>query len=588
MKVSVRLDKLRLLMSENGISACILPSSDPHGSEYLADHWQTRAWFSGFTGSAGLLVVETEQAGLFTDTRYYLQAEKQLQDSGIELFKLDIQPDYITWLTQQLKQGDVVAVWGEDIAEGEYNKLNSKLADSGIRMISDFDFITPIWTDRPAIPQTQTFVHELAFTGASVDEKLAAVRNQMNIKKAEYQLFTALDEIAWLFNIRGNDVMYNPVSVAYAVVGLNDAMLFIEQQKLTSNAKEMLENAGVSVLKYNDVYTFVANLKQSVLFDVAKTNHRIVSALRPGIKRITAISSVSELKACKSVHEIEQIKQIMVDDGVAMVRFLQWLEIAVSNEMVTEISAAAKLHEFRRMSELFMGDSFNAISSYKEHGAIVHYSPTIETDSALRADGIYLIDSGGQYLGGTTDITRTISLGNVKSVERLHFTLVLIGNINLAMAMFPEGTRGYQLDILARKALWEYGLNYGHGTGHGVGYFLNVHEGPQSISPRLIDYPIKKGMLISNEPAFYVEGKYGIRTENLMVVVEAEETAHGKFLEFETVTLCPIDTQLIDRDLLSDAHRSWLNSYHSKVFDELAPKLTEIEREWLEIKTAAI
>lgn len=590
-QVKERLELLRQAMKKAGISACIIPGTDPHAGEYISDFWKERVWISGFTGSAGTAAVTLDKAGLWTDSRYFLQGANQLQGSSIELMKQGL-PDtleIIPWLATVLKSGDKVAVNAQMFSVNAYANMKTELKLSGIELVS-VDLLKEVWTDRPALPSKPFFVFDSKYSGKTVKEKLILLRAEL--KKAHAQVFalSALDDIAWLFNIRGNDVAFNPVVIAYALVDEDSATLFVDSAKCTDDSKNYLKENGVKVADYLDIYNSLKAIPagKAVLFDGNKFNQSLYEAIPAACDKRISMSPVFKLKSIKNEVEITGVRKAMIKDGVALTKFFMWLEDNVSSGKLTEITIADKLRGFRAQQKNFIGESFDTIAGYAGHGAIVHYSASAESASTLKPEGILLLDSGGQYLDGTTDITRTITLGKPTSKQKKDYTLVLKGHIDLAMAKFPENTRGSQLDILARKSMWDRGLNYGHGTGHGVGHFLNVHEGPQNI--RMDENPatLQIGMITSNEPGIYRTDDYGIRTENLVLTVPAEKTEFGQFLKFETLTLCYIDTKLIDKSLLNKTEEKWLNEYHKTVYKKLSPYLSEEEKKWLKKKCKEI
>ncbi len=582
--INERISALRAHIAKEDIQAFIIPSTDPHLSEYVAPHWQSREWISGFTGSAGTVVVTAQEAGLWTDSRYFLQAARQIEGTGITLFKemLPETPSIPTFLSSQLKEGDTVGIDGKMFSASEVQHLQRELEKSGIRVKSIADPMQLLWSDRPAMPLAPAFVYDTRYAGRSFTEKLSTIRKEMGKAGAEALLLSALDEIAWLLNIRGNDVHCNPVVVSYLLIGEYEVHYFIQPQKVTSELASYFNANGISVHVYEEIEDYLNNFNaKSILVNPAKTNYAIHSAIHPGCRIISGASPVTLLKAIRNEQEITGIHAAMQRDGVALVKFLKWLEEAVPTGRETEISVDRKLHAFRAAQPLYMGESFDTIAGYKEHGAIVHYEATPETDVTLKPEGFLLLDSGAQYLDGTTDITRTIALGNLTEEEKTDYTLILKGHIALAMAVFPEGTRGAQLDALARMPIWKQHMNYLHGTGHGVGHFLNVHEGPQSI--RMNDNPLdlQPEMVTSKEPAVNNAGSHGIRTENLLLTVPAGEGMFGNYLKFETITLCPICQKGIIKELLTTEEIEWLNEYHRTVYEKLAPDLNNEEREWL-------
>ena len=549
--INQRIDALRALLKREGIDAFIIPSTDPHLSEYVAPYWKSREWISGFTGSAGTAVITTDKAGLWTDSRYFLQAEQQLEGSGIDLYKemLPETPSILDFLRENLTANSVVGIDGKVFSTTQAIALQEDLAKNGITVKSIADPMNEIWTDRPPMPEAPAFIHEMKYAGKSCPDKLAAIRREMKKSEADVLLVSALDEIAWTLNIRGNDVHCNPVVVSYLIINEQETHFFIQPEKVT--------------------------------LDMGKTNYAVYSALPPSCRVLDERSPIALLKAVRNDREIAGIHAAMQRDGVALVKFLKWLEEAVSAGNETEISVDKKLHEFRAAQPLYMGESFDTIAGYKEHGAIVHYEATPATDVPLKPEGFLLLDSGAQYLDGTTDITRTIALGKLTEEEKTDYTLILKGHIDLAMAVFPEGTRGAQLDVLARMPIWQHHMNFLHGTGHGVGHFLNVHEGPQSIRMNENPVTLRPGMVTSNEPGVYKAGSHGIRTENLVLTVKDGEGMFGNYLKFETITLCPICKKGIIKEMLTAEETAWLDNYHQHVYETLSPSLNEGEREWL-------
>ena len=589
------LSALRNLMNKHNIDAYIIPMTDAHLSEYVANHWRVIKWFSGFSGSAGTIVVTKNFAGLWTDSRYFIQAENQLKDSGIELVKLIIPhtPEYINWLNKKLDTNSKVAFDAKVFPVGLAQTMESVFNRKSIKINGNFDFINEIWKDRPEIPTNKIFIHDVKYAGKSSKEKVAELNKKMNEQSIDYHLLSSLDDIAWLFNIRGNDIDYNPLAVSYALVSNENAILYINSEKLTNEVRKKLTDDKITIKSYNEIYNDLKKIERgkTIFTQLSKTNYALYNSIPKECHIVDDINLTSVMKAKKNETEVRHIRETMVKDGVAMVKFLYWIEKNVGKEKITEISAAEKLRTFRAEQEGFVGESFGTISGYRAHGAMPHYSATKETDAELKPEGLYLVDSGGQYFGGTTDITRTVTLGKLTDEEKRDFTLALRGTIDLAMAVFPYGTKGVQLDTIARKPLWDNQMNYGHGTGHGVGFFLNVHEGPQSISPNAqnnVSNILDVGMLTSDEPAFYRKDKHGIRIENLILVVEDRENEFGKFLKFETVTMCPIDTKPVDVNLLTKEEKDWLNNYHKEVYEKVSPFLDAEHKEWLEEKTKEV
>lgn len=590
-KILKHLSSLRQAMVQHGVSACIIPGTDPHASEYIADYWKEREWISGFDGSAGTAVVTLTTAGLWTDSRYFLHAAEQLEGTGIELMKQGLPEtlEILPWLATQLKAGEKVGVNPQVFSLNSYASMKNELKMNGLELLS-IDLPGAVWTDRPSIPLNPFYAFNVKYAGKSAVDKLALVRAELKKAHADVFVMSALDDIAWLFNIRGNDVDYNPVVISYALIENDKATLFIAPEKLTHETSSYLKNEGVVVEGYEAIYDRLKQLKpsESVLVDGSKLNQALYESIPSTCVIRNTMSPVFKLKGVKNEVEMAGVRSAMVKDGVALTRFFMWLEANLESGKLSEISISEKLRAFRSEQENFVGESFGTIAGYAAHGAIVHYNAQPETESTLKAENILLLDSGGQYLDGTTDITRTIALGKPTDEQQVDFTLVLKGHIALATALFPAGTRGSQLDILARKALWDLGLNYGHGTGHGVGHFLCVHEGPQSI--RMDENPtvLQSGMMISNEPGMYRTNEYGIRIENLVHVVPAQKTEFGQFLKFETLTLFPIDRELIDITLLNEDEEMWIDEYHAEVVRKLSPSLTDEEVIWLENKCRLI
>ena len=565
-----RIAALREAMRQQKVDAYIIPSSDPHLSEYPADRWKSREWISGFTGSAGTIVVTADKAGLWTDSRYFLQAASQLEGSGIELYKLALPetPSITEFLLHELHAGQAVGLDGQTYSAAEASALANKLSRKEIKLDTSADLIEGIWKDRPAVPGNPIFEMPEALSGASVHEKLDLINNQLRSEGADCLILAALDEIAWTFNIRGTDVTYNPVVVSYAFVSEDESVLFIKPEKLTAEITEHLKKEGVTLAEYSMIQRYLSRLPENsrVFVDMNKTNVSLYDAIPGSCTIVEGISPANHLKSIKNETEIKGFQNAVVKDGVALTKFYIWLEKQMAEgAQVTEISAAEKLTALRAEQPQYIMDSFGTICGYAEHGAIVHYSATPETDATLKPEGLLLIDSGAQYLDGTTDITRTIALGEPTEQMKKDFTRVLKGTISLAKSKFPAGTRGSQIDILARKALWDSGINYLHGTGHGIGHCLNVHEGPQSIRMEETPVTLKPGMVISDEPAMYRTGEYGIRTENMILVREDSETEFGKFLGFDTLTLCFIDTSLIIIPMLSAREHAWLKEKTTEI-----------------------
>ena len=589
-----RIAALREAMKQHKIDAYIIPTSDPHMSEYPADCWKYREWISGFTGSAGTVIITADKAGLWTDSRYFLQASTQLEGTGIELFKMMLPetPTIPEFLTHELKEGQTVGLNGEIYSLADARSLEKALAEKEIKLNTNASLIDPSWKERPAIPEAPMFEMPIELSGKSTEDKLLDINKMLHKAGADCTILSALDEVAWTFNIRGTDVAYNPVVISYAFVSEKESVLFVNPKKIPAEIAEHLKKEGVTLADYGMLATFLSRLPERtrVFIDSKRTNVAIYNALPKSSILIEGISPANHLKSIKNETEIKGFRNAVLKDGIAMTKFYFWLEkMLKAGEKVTELSAAAKLTALRSEQPQYVMDSFASISSYGPHGAVVHYSPTPETDTELKTDSLYLLDSGAQYLDGTTDITRTIALCDEPSEQmKKDFTRALKGTIGIAKCKFPAGIRGCLIDAFARKALWDAGINYLHGTCHGIGHCLNVHEGPQSI--RMEENPVilEPGMVMSDEPAMYRPGEYGIRTENMILIREDSETEFGKFLGFETLTLCYIDTKLVIPSMLSVREHAWLNKYHQMVYDLVSPHLTEEEKAWLKEKTAEI
>ena len=591
-ETATRLAALRAEMKRAGIQAAIIPQADPHMSEYIASHWQARRWLSGFSGSAGTLVVPADgHARLWTDSRYFLQAAEQLEGTETELMKegLPGTPSIEAWLAEELPAGAAVGVDAMLMSVGALRGLRTALKARGIRLDTMFDALPAIWTDRPALPKCAVFVHDEQYAGLSAASKIADALDGARAHGADALFVSALDQVAWLLNIRSRDVRYNPVATAYVYLGPEGNILFIDADKLDADVQAYLKGQGVETRPYTAVKTFIIGLstQRRVLLDPASTAYGVLEAF--GERAVEAMSPIAMPKACKNEVQIAGIREAMKRDGVALVHSLMELESRMAaGEAVTEMDVAEILRRKRAEQPLFFDESFGTIAGYGPHGAIVHYEADEKSNATLRPEGLLLIDSGAQYLDGTTDITRTIALGTPTQQERADFTLVMKGHIALAQAVFPEGTCGTQLDALARQYLWQHGLSYLHGTGHGVGHFLNVHEGPQSVRLNYVPAPLTPGMVTSNEPGLYRAGVHGIRCENLVLTVPALDTEFGRFYRFETLTLFPFDTRLFATEMMTEAELAWVNAYNSRVYDALAPMLGKQAREWLESKTQSI
>lgn len=584
-----KLTLLRQLMAKNKIQAFIVPSTDPHLGEYVPDHWQCRAWISGFGGSAGTAVITTDRAALWTDSRYFLCAEQVFRGTEFQLMKEKIQgtPSITEWLTAVLPEHSVVAIDGWTSSYSEVEELKKGFDAVGLRLLTDFAPFDEIWTDRPQLPLTPVFVQDIRYTGMSAHDKIAAIRHSAVVNGVEADVFVStLDDIAWTLNLRGSDVEYNPVFVSYLLITRTDAILYINKDKLTDEVCEYLKGEGVSVKDYADVATDLAQHRSPIIAEPAKTNYACASRIS---QPLLVTCPVAGMKIMKTSVEIAGYRSAMLRDGIAMVKWLKWLLPAVEAGGQTEMSLSRKLHQLRSEQPLFMGESFATIMGYGAHGADIHYEPTDESDIPVHAEGLLLCDSGGQYVDGTTDVTRTIPLGPLTDEMRTDYTLVLKGWIDLARVHFPHGTYGSQLDVLARAPMWERGTNYLHGTGHGVGSFLCVHEGPHQFRMNYMPQLLLPGMTITDEPGIYIEGSHGVRHENTMLVVEDQQgRTFGPYYRFEPLTLVPVFTSPIITEMLDRDEIKWFNDYQQRVYDTLAPHLDAEHQQWLRKVTSAI
>lgn len=590
--IEQRLAALRDVMRRESIDAFIFPSTDPHNGEYVPEHWEGRKWISGFNGSAGTAVVTMDAAALWTDSRYFIAAAEQLGGTEFKLMKERVEgtPSIIKWLGRKLSfvSSPVVGIDGMVNSEASVAELIAGLrAEGGITVRTNFDPLGQIWTDRPPVPQNKITVHPLEYAGESCASKLERIRAMLKDINACGMLAAALDDIAWTLNLRGSDVHCNPVFVSYLLITSRHATLFVDGAKLDDGVRDYLKGEGVDTADYNKVKDALAAYSEyNILLDPCEINHTLFSAVR--CEKVAQPSPIPYMKAVKNSAEIEGFRSAMLRDGVALVKFLRWLKPAVEAGGETEMSVDCKLTSLRAEQKLFKDISFDTIAAYQEHGAIVHYEATPETDVPLRPEGLILIDSGAQYLDGTTDITRTIALGDVTEEQKLVYTLVLKGHIQLELCKFPRGASGTQLDALARKDMWRYGFNYMHGTGHGVGSYLNVHEGPHQIRMEYRPAPLVEGMTVTDEPGIYLAGRFGVRIENTLLTVPYRDTEFGSFLGFESLTLCPIDLSPVKKEMLLPEEKEWLNAYHRTVFDRLSPHLEGEDREWLASACAEI
>ena len=590
MNINQRLSDLREVMQREHLAAFIFPSTDPHQSEYVAEHWKGREWISGFDGSAGTAVVTMTSAALWTDSRYFLAAEEQLKGTEYQLMKLKIAgtPTIAEWIARECGAGAEVGIDGWCSSANEVKALVADLRrQGGFTLRTNLDPLKLIWQDRPVIPDHPVVIHPLEYAGEPAHDKIARIRKALREKHADGMLMTALDDIAWTLNLRGSDVHCNPVFVSYLLISTKDVTLYINKVKLSPEVVAYLKAEGVGVAPYEEVQKGLKDyFEYNILLDPDEVNYVLFKSVTREI--VEAESPVKRMKTVKNERELAGFKSAMLKDGIAMVKFLKWIyewkeesEKRKENTPVTEISASDMLEAFRAEQPLYRGLSFDTIAGYQAHGAIVHYEATPETDIPLKPEGFLLLDSGAQYLDGTTDITRTIALGPLTEEQKRVYTLVLKGHIQIELCKFPSGASGTQLDILAREALWREGLNYLHGTGHGVGSFLNVHEGPHQLRMEWKPAPLVAGMTLTDEPGIYLAGKFGVRIENTLLITPYKETEFGQFLQFEPLTLCPIDTSPIIVDMLLPEELSWLNAYHQHVFDTLSPHLSPSESDWL-------
>lgn len=578
-------------MARENFQSYIVTSSDPHISEYVAGHWKVRHWISGFTGSNGTLVVTQSECGLWTDGRYFLQAEEQLAGSDIKLFKMGNPgtPSFEDWLERVLDSGDYVGYDGGVFSVSAFKTLKSRFRLKKIEINHSCDLISEIWEDRPAVPCEPVFVHDRIFAGLSAAGKLGKVRGEMAKAGADCYVIGSLDDIAWLCNIRGNDIKFVPVATCYAFISMDEATIFIDSRKLSDTVKAELSQNGIKTAGYEEIEQKLSSLgKGKILFDPKKINCRLYDAINPDCEKEETAEITSRLKAVKNDVETANLRDCHISDGIAMAGFLHWIEQTIGKEKITELDVADKLREFRGCQEHNMGESFSTIAGYGDHGAIIHYSATRDSRYVLENKGLMVVDSGGQYLNGTTDITRTVVFDDVSEEEKHDYTMVLKALIALSSAKFIYGSTGAALDGIARKPLWDAGLDYAHGTGHGVGFFLSVHEGPQGISQAYGKVRLEQGMAVTIEPGLYRAGKHGVRTENIVMAVEDELTEFGQFMRFETMTLCPISLKGIDIDLLTEQEKAWLNDYHARVYEKLSPRLCDSEELWLRQNTRRI
>lgn len=587
-----KLNALRAQMREQGIDAYVIPSSDPHISEYLPEHYKCISWTSGFTGSAGTLMITQHFAGLWTDSRYFVQAKEQLEGSGFELVKLKVQhaAEYVTWLAEKFEHGGTVAFDGNLASLAVAHAIKHTLEPLGFTVNGHADLLGPIWNSRPALPVTPAYTLPTSTTGQATNLKLEAIRTEMKKKRASAHLISTLDDLAWALNLRGTDVPCNPVTLGFLYLNLTETTLFINMDKLDEATQSELKAFGIQIEDYAAVHQKLKSLTASdrILIDPKRTCFKIYDTIPNAVEIIEVINPSTLLKAIKNEVELGHERQAMKHDGVALTKFFKWLEEVVPNGDQSEMSISEQLQKFRAEQPGFKDISFDTIAGYKDHGALPHYKAEPHSNYTLNTTGLLLVDSGGQYETGTTDVTRVVCLGTPTAEEKEDYTIVLKGTIEGSMAIYTRGTRGYQIDAITRRPIWATLRNYGHGTGHGVGFFLNVHEGPHVLNPSNVDIALETGMISSIEPGLYRTGKHGIRIENLVVSKDLASNEFGDFMEFETLTLCYIDTDLVEKSLLDAVHINWLNHYNQWVYDSLAPLLTADEQTWLQHKTKAL
>ena len=597
MSIVNRVSALRKIMEDRNIDAYIIPSADNHQSEYVGEHFKSRQFISGFKGSAGTVVITKEKAGLWTDGRYFIQAEKELSGSGIDLFKMGEEgvPTVNEFVVENITQGGSLGFDGRLIAAGEGLELKAELGKKNVTIKYDEDLIDLVWEDRPSLSEEKAFGLDEKYAGESFELKINRIRSVMRENNATIHVVTTLDEVAWIFNIRGNDVSYTPVVLAYAAITLDKTYLFIDEKKLDDNIKSEFNKSSIEIRPYNDVYDFIKNLdeKEVIMLDTERVNYSLYNSISENIKKVEIENPAVLMKAMKNKTELNNIKNAYIKDGIACTKFMYWLKNNVGKMPISELSASEKLLQLRKEQEGFVDLSFETIAGYKEHAAMMHYAATEESDYEIDEEHMLLVDSGGHYLEGTTDITRTYILGEISDELKTHYTAVLRGMINLSMAKFLYGCRGYNLDILARGPMWDMGIDYKCGTGHGVGYMLSVHEGPTGFRWYIVPAkhettPFEEGMVITNEPGIYMEGSHGIRIENQLVVKKLEKNINGQFMAFDTITMCPIDLDGINPTLMNEREKAFLNDYHKNIYETISPYLTDEEKDWLKEYTREI
>lgn len=592
MNTNEKILKLREVMEENDISVYIITSTDPHQSEYLPEHYRSRIWLSGFSGGAGTLVVSKDKAILWTDGRYFTQAENEIEGTEIELFKMNIPgfPTYPEWIRDNLIDGDTIGFDGKLLSRETVEELEKMVADKKISFNDEHDLVDYIWTDRPAVPSSEVFLFDAQFTGTTAREKIDKVRKIMKEKNTNYYLISTLDDIAWVYNIRGWDIPNNPMTLSYGLITLNEAFLCIDKNKINDEIVTSMNNNGITIRDYNDIINLVKEIphNSTVLLDKSKVNNWLFAGLKDEVIVKNEINITSNLKAVKNEVEIKNQKNAYIKDGLAMTKLLYWLDSNIEKMEITEYDVSQKLEEFRKENDQYKVASFITIAAYEANAAMMHYRPKEDASSVLEGKGTFLLDAGGQYLDGTTDTTRTVALGKISDEQRKDFTLTLMSHINLIGSRFLRGTTGYQLDAIARYPMWQEGLDYKCGTGHGVGFFLSVHEGPHRIAPINNEVALEEGMIVTIEPGVYKPGKHGIRIENVGLVRKDCETDSGEFYSFEILSFVPIDTSCLEKSILSLRDINWLNNYHKTVYDKLSPYLSQDIKQWLKEKTKEI
>lgn len=589
MNTDEKVDQIRKFMKQSNIAAVIIADSDPHQSEYVAEHWQARKWLTRFSGSAGTAVVTLDCAVLWTDFRYYIQAEKQIADSRFELYKTGEPevPTFIQWLKDNLKPGETIGIDSNLFSTGDVKKYEKEFGEKKLVLDTEIDFISRVWESRPEKPSSNAFALSEKYAGKSRKEKISQIREKMDDLNASFHLIASLDDIAWTLNLRGKDSHTNPVNIAFLLIGREKVFLFINREKIDDILEGQLKKDEIDIFEYDDIYNALSRMQdmETILIDPENTNYRLYKSINKKCSIVEKPNPAILLKAVKNSVEISHLRQTAVKDGAAVVNFLFWLENQDQDEQISEIFAAEKLYSFRQEQDLFIDNSFDPVMAYKEHSAMCHYQADDQTNAVIGNRGMFLTDSGGNYLTGTTDITRTVCRSKPLKQQVTDYTLVLKGHIAVASSLFPKGTKGFQIDTLSRQYLWNQGMDFGHGTGHGVGFFLCVHEGPAKISPHPVDVKLEKGMVLTNEPGIYRPGKYGIRLENMILVEQAFENEFGVFFRFENLTLCHFETTLIDKSMLSGFEKEWINKYHSQVYERLSPVLKKDVKSWLMEKT---